>query len=265
MTAAAHPVARRDVRLAAWQVRYELRALWRNGRAAVFAFVFPVLLLVMFGTINEGQTLDTRGGLPYVTFYVPGILAYGVLTSCFMSLAMSLSFARSTGQLKRVQGTPLPWWAFIVGRVGAALVLAGAMTATVLALGWLAYGVPVRAATLPGLIVTLALGVTCFTLLGIGVSRVISAESGGPILGVVIFPVAFVSGVFFPMDGAPGWLLTIGDVLPLHPLADGLQTAFDPQTAGPGFVGVDLLTLGAWTLVGVWLMMRFVRSMTRRA
>jgi len=267
MTAAALPALRtrrrRDVSLAAWQVRYELRALWRNRRATIFSFIFPVMLLVMFGTLNQGQTI--RDGLPFLTFYVPGILAYGVLTSCFMSLAVSLSFARSTGLLKRVQGTPLPWWVFVVGRIGASLVVAGAMAATVLALGWFAYGVPVRATTLPGLAVTLLLGVTCFTLLGIGASRVIPAESGGPILGAVVFPVAFVSSVFFPMDGAPSWLVDIGKALPLRPLADGMQTAFDPHTAAPGFVGADLLTLAAWILVGSWLMMKFVRSLTSRA
>jgi ABC-2 type transport system permease protein len=221
------------------------------------------MLLVLFGSVNQGGTI--RGGLPFLTFYVPGILAYGVLTSCFMSLAMSFAFARDTGVLKRVQGSPLPWWAFVAGRVGASLVVAGAMTATVLTLGWAAYGVPVRSATLPGLALTLALGVICFTLLGIGISRLIPAESGGPILGALVFPVAFVSSVFFPMDGAPQWLTDVGRVLPLRPLADGLQAAFDPRTAGPGFVGGDLLALAVWILVGAWLMMRFVRTLTRQA
>jgi ABC-2 type transport system permease protein len=139
------------------------------------------------------------------------------------------------------------------------------MAATVLTIGWAAYGVPVRGATLPGLALTLALGVTCFTLLGIGVSRLVPAESGGPVLGALIFPVAFVSSVFFPMDGAPQWLADVGRALLLRPLADGLQAAFDPHTAGPGFVGGDLLALAVWTLLGAWLMMRFVRTLTRRA
>lgn len=255
----------RDLSLAGWQVRYELRALSRNRRATIFSFVFPVMLLVMFGTINQGQTIATRGDLPFLAFYVPGILAYGLLTSCFMSLAMSLAYARDSGVLKRVQGTPLPWWAFVVGRIGASLAVAAAMTAVVLGLGWFAYGVPVQTATLPALVVTLALGVTCFVLLGIGLSRLIPAESGGPIMGALIFPVSFVSNVYFPMDGAPGWLMDIGKVLPLRPLADGLQTAFDPSTAGPGFVAGDLLVLGAWIVVGSWLMMRFVQALRRRA
>jgi ABC-2 type transport system permease protein len=76
------------------------------------------MMLVLFGSISQGGTI--RDGVPFLAFYVPGILAYGVLTSCFMSLAMSLSFARHTGVLKRVQGSPLPWWAFVTGRVGAA-------------------------------------------------------------------------------------------------------------------------------------------------
>ena len=47
------------------------------------------------------------------------------------------------------------------------------------------------------------------------------------------------------MDGAPGWVQDVSKALPLRPLADGLQAAFDPRYGGTGIVGDDLLTLAS--------------------
>jgi ABC-2 type transport system permease protein len=257
---------RRDLWLAAWQLRYEQLNFWRNRRWTMFTFAFPVMLLLIFGFLNHGQTIATRGGISFVTFYVPGLLAYALVTTAFTNLAASFAYARDSRLIKRIQGTPLPWWAYVAGRIGSTLVTIAVMTALVLAIGALAFGVRVRTAALPGLALTLALGATCLCLLGVGFARPLpSAEAVGPINAVVVLPIAFISGTFFPLDGAPGWLNTIASLFPLAPLADALQTAFDPRAHGAGLVGADLLALAIWTLIGAWLMMGFLRTQTRRA
>jgi hypothetical protein len=66
------------------------------------------------------------------------------------------------------------------------------------------------------------------------------------------------------MHDAPGWLDHVSQMLPLRPLADALQTAFAPGTAGAGFAGGDLVSLALWTAAGGWLMIKFLRSAAAR-
>ena len=252
--------------LVLWQIRYEQRAFWRDRRRAILSFMFPLMMLLLFGALNQNSTVDNGGGsIPFLTFFVPGIVAYGVVTTTFSNLAVSLASAREQGLLKRIKGTPLPWWAFFGGRAGSAICVTFAMTASTLVLARVLFGVPVPAHALPAIVVTVVMGATVFTALGIGVVRWLpSADSAGPLQAAIEFPVAFISGVWFPMHNAPGWLDRVSNALPLRPLADALQTAFDPSTTGSGFVGGDLLSLALWTVAGGWLMIKFLRSAAAR-
>src|SRR5689334_5392738 len=132
---------RRDLSLVAWQVRYEQRAYWRNRGRGIFTFVFPLMFLVIFASLNKGAHLSNLGGIPYDDFFVPGILAYGLIATTYVNMAISTAILRDQGVLKRMQGTPLPRWAYIAGRIGSTVVIVLAMTAITLALGVIAYGV----------------------------------------------------------------------------------------------------------------------------
>ena len=257
---------RHDLALAARQIGYDQRAFWRNRMRAFFSFLFPVMFLVLFASLNRGSTLDSLGGLRYDVFFVPGILAYGVVLATFGGLAVSIAAMRDNGVLKRVRGTPLPLWGFLAGQVGGAIVTAGAMAVVMLALGRFAFDVHIRPETLPGLLLALGLGTACFAALGIGVQRLVrNAESAPIVANVLILPLSFVSGIWFPVNNMPGWLDSLAGFFPIKPLANALQVAFDPSTAGPGIVWHDLFKLAVWTAIGVLMSIRFLRAEQRRA
>ena len=88
MSAVATPSLKRDLGLIAWQIRYEQRAYWRNRGRGVFTFVFPLMFLVIFASLNQGAHISTRGGIAYDAFFVPGILAYGVIATTFVNMAI---------------------------------------------------------------------------------------------------------------------------------------------------------------------------------
>jgi ABC-2 type transport system permease protein len=256
----------RDLAIAARQIGYDQRAFWRNRMRAFFSFLFPVMFLVLFASLNKGGTIDSRGGIPYDVFFVPGILAYGVVLATFGSLAVAIATMRDNGVLKRVRGTPLPMWGFLAGQVGSAIVTAATMTALMLVLGRVAYGVHIRLQTLPGLALALVLGTACFAALGIGIQRVVRNADSAPIVAnVLILPLSFVSGIWYATDNQPDWLSSLAGFFPLKPLANALQVAFDPATAGPGIVGHDLFALAIWTAVGIGMSIRFLRAEQRRA
>jgi ABC-2 type transport system permease protein len=261
MSAATTPSLRTDLGLVAWQVRYEQRAYWRNRTRGVFTFVFPIMFLVIFASLFKGSHISSRGGIPYNDFFVPGILAYGVITTTYINIAISTSILRDDGVLKRMQGTPLPPWAYVAARIGSTIIIVTEMSALLLLIGVIFFGIDIRESTLPGLIVTLALGTAAFTALGIGVTRFIpNAEAAPVVVNLTILPLTFISGIWFATDNMPSWLNSIAKVFPVRALADGMQYAFDPRTTGAGFKGGDIQTLVIWIAVGVFLMLRFLRQ-----
>jgi ABC-2 type transport system permease protein len=249
-----------DLSIAARQVQFEQKAFWRNPAGAVFTFAFPLLFLVIFSTLNSGAKIAERGNISFVTFFVPGILAFGLISACYTNLAIRMTISRDFGILKRVRGTPVPTWAYLGGQVGSSVVITFMLFVLTVGFGVVAYGVDFRMGTAPGLFLTLALGAACFCALGLAVSGLCpNADAAPAIVNFSIFPLLFVSGIFFPLDNAPAWITTVAKLFPMERLADGLQYAFDPRTSGLGMNGGDLLGLLAWTVAGSVLAVRLFR------
>src|ERR1700759_5494119 len=140
MSALRSPALKRDLGLVGWQVRYEQRSYWRNRGRGIFTFVFPLMFLVIFGALDKSQTLSSRGGIPYDDFFVPGILAYGVIATTFVNMAISTAILRDEGILKRMQGTPLPRWAYVAARIGSTLLIVGGIPLLTPGLGPIGHG-----------------------------------------------------------------------------------------------------------------------------
>jgi ABC-2 type transport system permease protein len=254
-----------DLAIAVRQMRYEQKAFWRNPAAAVFTFAFPLMFLFIFGSLNSGGRIDTRGGITFVTFFVPGIAAFGLISACYTNIAMKMTIARDLNILKRVKGTPVPTWAYMAGQIGSCIVTTLAIVTVTLAVGVAVFGVDFRWDTVGGLVATLALGAACFCALGLAVSGLCPNGDAAPaIVNFSIFPVIFISGIFFPLDDAPSWLTSLAKLFPIQHLANGLQYAFDPRTAAPGFNGGDLAVLAAWAVAGAVLALRLFKWENKR-
>jgi ABC-2 type transport system permease protein len=250
-----------DLQLAGWQLLYEQRSFWRNRARAFFVLGFPLILLVTFGSLNQGATVDSRGGIPLDAVFLPGIMAYGIVIATFTNLAVETARLRDAGALKRMQGTPLPTWVYLAGRVGSAIAVALLIAAVTIVLGDVAYGVHVGAAQLVGLATALIAGTACFTALGVGVVRIIpNADAAPAIVNAMLLPLTFISGVWGPSDGEPAFLAHVARLFPLEHLAAWLQLVFDPRTHGIAFSGGDLFSLAIWGLVGAQLTQRFLRA-----
>jgi ABC-2 type transport system permease protein len=249
-----------DLATAARQVKFEQKAFWRNPAAAVFTFAFPLMFLFLFGSLNSGAEIDTRGGISFVTFFVPGIAAFGLISACYTNIAMRVALARDLRILKRVKGTPVPAWAYLSGQIGSCIVTTLEIVGVTLVVGVVVFGVDFRWDTVGGLVATLALGAACFCALGLAISGACPNGDAAPaIVNFTIFPLIFVSGIFFPLDDAPSWLTSLAGLFPVKHLANGLQYAFDPRTAAPGVNGGDLAVLAAWTVVGAVLALRLFK------
>jgi ABC-2 type transport system permease protein len=250
-----------DVALTAWQVAYEQRAFWRNRTRAFFSFGMPVMLLLLFGALNSGGRVQELGNIPYVTFFLPGILAYGIVITQFVNMAGGIAIQRDNGLLKRMRGTPLPGWAYVSGRLGSTALVSVVM----LIIGWVGFDVHLRAAAVPAVVVTVLLGAATFAALGLAAVMIIpNAEAAPVVANVLILPLSFISGIWYPLTGAPEWIVDVAKFFPLEHLANASHVAFDPLNHGSAWSGNDLFVLAIWLLVGARLAMRFwQREMAR--
>ena len=254
MSAVTIRARRRDLALLWHQVRYEQLSFWRNPQSAFFTFVFPVVIITIFGALfGHGAGSSYFYGLSALQYYVPTIAAVSVLGSCYSQLAIVLALRRQNGILKRVHGTPLPAWAYFLGLLVHCVMVSVVDVALIVGVGRL-YGVP-----LPGhwaaIAVALVLGAASFCALGVAVASLIrNAEAAPPVVQLVLFPLIFVSGTYFPIHSAV--LNRIAGALPVRPFNQALLGPFG------GHAGLDWKSLGvlaAWGAVGALVAIRRFR------
>jgi ABC-type multidrug transport system permease subunit len=126
------------------------------------------------------------------------------------------------------------------------------------------FGVDIRYELLPAAVVTLFLGALTFTALGFAVASFVRRTDSAPIVAnLTLFPLLFISGVFYSAEGEPAWLKRIADVFPLSHLVDSFTACFSPYTTGHGFSARDVSSLFVWGAIGALVAVRrFSREAT---
>lgn len=264
-----------DLSISLRQVRAEQRGFWRNPTAAFFGFAFPIMFLLIFGTIFKGdmECLDGAFGsrgqcvggvlVPYNTFFVPAMAAWGVITTCYVNLAMHLSIRRDAGLLKRLRGTPMPPAAMVVGVVGSALVTAVILVALTSAVGHFLYSAPWPVHWL-ATTVTVILGGVVFCVLGMAITVVIpNADAAIAVINISYLPLLFISGFFFSFHNTV--FNDIANVFPIYWFKEAMLTAYGARPSAGGWDLRDMLVLLAWGAAALLVALRFFRWMPRRA
>ncbi|HEX3787112.1 MAG TPA: ABC transporter permease [Pseudonocardiaceae bacterium] len=235
------------------QIRYEQLSFWRNPQSAFFTFVFPVVIIVIFGAVFGGSSDSFYFGLSGLQYYVPTIAALSVLGACYSQLAMILAVRRQNGILKRLRATPLPTWIYFVGLVAHCVMISIVEVALIVGVGAL-YRVPMPTHW-GAILVTLVLGAASFCALGVAVAALIrNAEAAPAVVQFILFPMVFISGTYFPIHAAV--LNHIADVLPVRPFNEALLGPFAEHT---GFDWSQLGVLLAWGVVGAFVAIRRFR------
>jgi len=81
--------------IAARQVVFEQKSFWRNPASAFFAFLFPIIFLVVFATLFKGQHVQIGTvSTTYDNYYIPALVAFGVMGACFTNIAVTLALRR---------------------------------------------------------------------------------------------------------------------------------------------------------------------------
>lgn len=233
----------------------ELRILSRNKLELFFTLIFPLMLMLLLGSILSNQLgpAETRSILT-------GLVTSGIYTVAFYSLTLRVASERDNGTLRRLGATPLPKAAYFIGKTVYVVVAGVVETAVLVAVAVLVFGLPLPAGPQQWLTLAwvLALSAVAFALLGIAYSSITDVSNGPVAVLPVYLVLQFISGVFFPFGDLPGWLQQIAAVFPLKWAVQGVQAAFLPESAAATTGGTweldrVALVLAAWLLAGLTL------------
>ena len=238
------------------QVRYANRGFWRTPVAAFFTLVFPLSFLVILSALYGNAVIDEDTGLRLAQFTAPVFAVFGSCMACYVSLAMALAYARGSGVLKRLRGTPLPPALHIAGRVGSAMWVSMIATVVMIGVGVALYGVQVIWANMPALVLTFAVGMACFSALGLAVAAIAPTPSAAQgFANASLILLSFISGIF-GFTELPEWMDRLASFFPLKHFVDPVAAGFNPYVEATTPSWGDLAVMAVWGVVGAVLAFR---------
>ncbi|MGF2946065.1 ABC transporter permease [Mycobacterium sp. Lab-001] len=236
----------------------ELKMFYRRPEQVVLTFSLPAVICILLGSIFSAKLPNTDTSTGAVI--AASMLAYGILSTSFINLGISIAADRDTGALRRLRGTPTTASSYFLGKI---LLVAIASFAEAIVL--LTLGVSVFKLRLPTDIFgwfTLAwvfgLGIVSCSLLGVLVSNLAgNAVSGAVMTNGPAVALQFVSGTYVPLIALPTWMLTLGSIFPVKWMAQGFRSVLLPadmvafEPAGSWERWHIFFVLAAWSIAGL--------------
>jgi ABC-2 type transport system permease protein len=234
------------------QIRYQNRIFWRTPIAAFFTLAFPFMFLIVFGLVLGSEEIE-QSGLTLAQFYAPALAVFGAVSATYTNLAIGTAIARDEGILKRVRGTPLPPWAYLVGRVGSAIYMAVISVVIMLIAGMLFYGLNFYGEAVVGLLITFLVGVATFATLGLLLAALSPTGDSAPALAnATLLPLSFFSDIFIATGpDTPAWIIRLADFFPLRHFATAFIDGFEPTFVDQHSGWLDYIH---WADLGVMLL-----------
>ncbi len=249
----------------------ELKSFFRGRETVIFTFSFPMLLLLVFGTVFSGPVFK-GSSVTFAQYFLAGMIASGLVYSGFQQLAFAIPMERDDGTLKRLRGTPMPAAAYFLGKFGVVLVGYVGQVVLLLLIGAALFDVspPATATQWFTLLWVSALGLVVCVSLGIAMSGAVrSGRTANALVTPIVLVLQFTSGVFFVFSQLPHWMQVASSFFPLKWLCQGMRSVFLPESfarqepAGSWELGKVAAVLTVWAVVGVVLALRGFRWQRR--
>lgn len=250
----------------------EIRTFFRERDTVLFTFALPIVLLVLLGSIFSTEYAGT--GVTASQHITASMIAAGIASATFVTLAVGIAEDQANGTLKRLRGMPAPPAAYVLGKLLLVLVVSVTEAVLMVTTGVLLFdlALPADAGSWLTLAWVFLLGATACSLLGIvlsGLARSVRGASAAANLTYLVL--VFTSGIFVtPITVLPAPLTTLSSLFPLKWMGQGFRAAFLPDTmatqelAGSWELGRVALVLGLWCIVGLLLSLAVVRRGLRR-
>lgn len=249
------------LRLGLARTGIELKLFFRERDAVIFIFAYPVIMLGIFANVFAEETMDFGAGpaLDFADYFLPGMVATGLLLTSFQNLAISISMERDEGALKRLRGTPMPPAAYFLGKIGSVIVTSLVQMALLFVVAHFVFDIALPdAAGWTRFAWVFALGTASGAVCGVAFSSLPrTGKAASAVVTPVVLVLQFISGVFFAFPNLPEWMQQVAALFPLKWMAQGMRSVFLPdaakiaEPAGSWELPMVALVLAAYLVVGL--------------
>ncbi len=202
----------------------DLRKLVHDPVELLTRMVQPALWLLIFGEVFTRVRAIPTGGIPYLDFITPGILAQNVLFGAIF-YGISLIWERDLGIVHKFLVSPAPRSALVLGRAISSTARSLCQMVLVYLLA-LALGVHLRfdPPSLAGVIAAVMLGAAVFSTFSLIAACIVKSRDRFMGIGQVLtMPLFFASNAIYPLSMMPSWLRYFSRVNPLTYQVDALR------------------------------------------
>ncbi|MDP7724009.1 ABC transporter permease [Mycobacterium sp. TY814] len=236
----------------------ELKMFYRRPEQVALTFSMPAVICILLGSIFSAKLPDSDTSTGAVI--AASMLAYGILSTSFINLGISIAADRDTGALRRLRGTPTTATSYFIGKILLVAIASLAEAVVLLSVGVLIFKLRLPTTVFGWFTLTwvFVLGIISCSLLGIFISNfasnAVSAAvlTNGPAVGL-----QFLSGTYVPLMVLPAWMLTIGSIFPVKWMAQGFRSVLLPsnmvifEPAGSWEHWNIFFVLTAWSVGGL--------------
>src|ERR1700676_486824 len=202
----------------------------------------PVLLLLIFGQVFNRTRAIPTGGISYLDFMAPGILAQSVLFGAIF-YGISLIWGRDLGIVQKYLVSPAPRSSLVLGRAISSTARSICQMLFVYAIAFLLH-VQLRfgAFALGGVVLAVMLGSAVFSTFSLIVACLVKSRERFMGIGQVLtMPLFFASNAIYPLSLMPGWLRAVSRVNPLSCQVNALRSLMVVGGGSTFGLGVDFL------------------------
>ena len=214
-------------------MRMESKLFRREPMALFFTLAFPVLLLLIFGSIWGNAPVKTNfGSLGYISLSLPGFIGMIVATSGLLTLSASTASYREIGFFRLLRTTPLTPCSVLLGQVATLFLVTIVGVILLVTVAVAAWDAPL-AANPVALIFAFCEGCLAFYSFGFLLAALVPTVRSVQIVSMALFfPMLFLSGAAFPSALLPPGIRAAAQFLPLTPLVSLFNGAwFGGETA----------------------------------
>ncbi|WP_067798570.1 ABC transporter permease [Actinomadura formosensis] len=199
------------------------------------------------------------GSLKAIQFFTPSLLGWALASAGVFGASQTLVTWRTKGILRRLQLSPAPLPTVFAARVAVSLAIALVQFALFVLVAQLPmFGLRLSGAWWMAIPMVIA-GVLAFLSIGMLIGAwAKTQETAQAMTQLVVLPMAFLGGSFFPLDAAPGWLRTVSYIFPLRYLNEGMLNVMG-RGLGPMSALPQIGVLMGVAVVGAMIAMRLFR------
>ncbi len=199
------------------------------------SFMLPILLFPLVFYTMFGIVLSKNSSPDAPRFLLAAYGTFGVMAPGLFGFGMSLALERDNGLMTLKRALPMPPAAYLLGKMAMAMLVAAIIMALLLALATFAGQVSLQPAQMARLFVTDVLGVLPFCAMGLLVGTLVKGHGAPAVVNLLYLPMAFLSGLWFPLSALPEFLQRLAPLWPSYHLNALSQSAvgFDTGAGWP--------------------------------